>query len=77
MEKDQSHRSCEKWKSNTKNQGGGKYPYAVQGKKGNWIGHIFRRKCPMKHAIEGKTEGRMDVTGRQGRGHKHLLDDLQ
>ena len=45
--------------------------------KANWIGHIFRRKCPMKHAIEGKTEGRIDVTEGQGRRHKQLLDDLQ
>ena len=31
----------------------------------------------MKHAIEGKTEGRIDVTEGQGRRHKQLLDDLQ
>jgi hypothetical protein len=31
----------------------------------------------MKHAIEGKTEGRISVTGRKGRRHKQLLDDLQ
>jgi hypothetical protein len=25
----------------------------------NWIGHILCRNCLMKHAIEGKTEGRI------------------
>jgi hypothetical protein len=33
----------------------------------NWIGHILRRKCLLKHVFEGKTEGRMEVTGRQER----------
>jgi hypothetical protein len=31
----------------------------------------------MKHAIEGKTEERIDVTGRQRRRHKQLLHDLK
>jgi hypothetical protein len=31
----------------------------------------------MKHAIEAKTEGRINVTERQGSRHKQLLDDLQ
>jgi hypothetical protein len=43
--------------------------------KGNWIGHIFRRNCPMKHAIEGNTDGRINVTRRQGSRHKQLLDE--
>jgi len=43
----------------------------------NWIGHIYRRKCLMKHAIEGKTEGRVDVTGRQRRRHMQLFDGLK
>jgi hypothetical protein len=30
-----------------------------------------------KHAIEGKIEGRIEVTGRQGRRRKQLLDDLK
>jgi len=35
--------------------------------KANWIGHILRRNCLIKHVIEGKLEGRIDVKGRQGR----------
>jgi hypothetical protein len=38
--------------------------------------HILRRNCLLKQVIEGKTEGRIDVTGRRERGCKHLLDAL-
>jgi len=31
----------------------------------------------LKHVIKGKVEGRMEVTRRQGRRHKQLLDDLK
>jgi hypothetical protein len=33
--------------------------------------------CLLKHVIEGKLEGRMEMTGRRGRRHKQLLDDLK
>jgi hypothetical protein len=36
-------------------------------RKANWTGHILHRNCLLKHVIEGKTEGRIDVTGRGGR----------
>jgi hypothetical protein len=52
-------------------------PHTIKRRKANWIGHIFRRNCLLKHVIEGKTEGRMEVMGRQGRRHKQLLDDLK
>jgi hypothetical protein len=48
----------------------------VKRRKVNWIGHILRRNCPLKQVIEGKVEGRMEVTGRRGRRCKQLLDDL-
>jgi hypothetical protein len=32
--------------------------------------------CLLKHIIEGKVEGGIEVTGRQGRRSKQLLDDL-
>jgi len=35
--------------------------------KTNWIGHILRRSCLLKHAIEGKIERRIEVTRRRGR----------
>jgi hypothetical protein len=49
----------------------------IKRKKANWMGHTLCRNCLLKHVIEGKTEGRIDMTGRQGRGHKKLLDDLE
>jgi hypothetical protein len=32
--------------------------------------------CLLKHVVEGKTEGRIEVMGKQGRRYKQLLDDL-
>jgi hypothetical protein len=46
-------------------------------RKANWIGHILRRNCPLKHVIRGKLEGRIEMTGRRGRKRKQLLDDLK
>jgi hypothetical protein len=45
--------------------------------KGNWIGHVFRRIFLLKDIIEGKIEGRIEVTGKRGRRRKHLLYDLK
>jgi len=41
----------------------------------HWIGHSFCRSCLLNHAIEGKLEERIEVTGRRGRGLKQLHDD--
>jgi hypothetical protein len=41
------------------------HPIAIR--KANWIGHILRRNCLLKYVIEGKTEGRIEVTGGRGR----------
>jgi hypothetical protein len=49
----------------------------IKRRKANWIGHILHRNCLLKHVIEGKIEGRIKMTGRQGRRHKQLLDDLR
>ena len=49
----------------------------VNGRKANGIGHIFRRNCLLKYVIEGKVEGRIEVTGRPGRRRKQLLDDVK
>jgi hypothetical protein len=35
--------------------------------KANWIGHILRRNCLLQPVIEGKIQGGIEVTGRQGR----------
>jgi hypothetical protein len=44
--------------------------------KANWIVHILRRNCLLKEVIEGKIQGRIEVTRRRGRRRKQLLDDL-
>jgi hypothetical protein len=51
--------------------------HTIKGRKANWIGHILRRNCLLKHVIEGKLEGRTEMTGRRGRRRKQLLDDLK
>ena len=51
--------------------------HTIQRRMANWIGHIFLRNCLLKYAIEGKIEGRIEVTGRRGSRRKQLLDDLQ
>jgi hypothetical protein len=43
----------------------------------NWIDHILHRNCLLKHIIEGRTEGRIEVMGRRGRRCKQLLDNLK
>jgi hypothetical protein len=45
-------------------------------RKANWICHTLRRNCLLKHVIEGKIEGRIEVRGRRGRRLEQLLDDL-
>jgi hypothetical protein len=36
----------------------------IKRRKANWIGHILCRNCLLKHVIEGKLEGRIEMTGR-------------
>jgi len=40
-------------------------------RKANWIAHISRGNCLIKYVMEGKIEGRVEVTGRRGRRSKH------
>ena len=51
--------------------------HEIRKRKANWIGHILRRNCLVKQVIEGKIEGQIEVTKRQGRRRKKLLDDLK
>jgi hypothetical protein len=51
--------------------------HTIKKRKAIWIGHILRRNCLLKHVIEGKIEGRINVTGRRVRRRKQLLDDLK
>jgi hypothetical protein len=36
----------------------------IKRRKANWIGHVLRRNCLLKHVTEGKLEGRIEMTGR-------------
>jgi hypothetical protein len=51
--------------------------HTIKRRKANCIGHMLRRNCLLKHVIEGKIEGRIEMTGRRGRRRKQLLDDLK
>jgi hypothetical protein len=51
--------------------------HEIHKRKANWIGHILRRNCLLQWVIEGKIQGRIEVTGRQGRRRRKLLDDLK
>jgi hypothetical protein len=46
----------------------------VKRRKAKWIGRNLRRNCLLKHVIERKIEGQLEVTGRRGRRRKQLLD---
>ena len=37
----------------------------------------MHKNCLLKHVIEGKIEGRIEVTGRQGRRRMQLLDNFK
>jgi len=51
--------------------------HEIRKRKANWIGHILRRNCLLQRVIEGKIKGGIEVTGRRGRRHRKLLDDLK
>ena len=46
-------------------------------RKANWTVHILRRNCLLKQVIEGEKKGHIELTRRQGRRRKKLLDDLK
>ena len=50
--------------------------HEIRKRKASWIGHILRRNCLLQ-VIEGKIKGQIEVTRRQGRRRKKLLDDLK
>jgi hypothetical protein len=49
----------------------------IKRRKANWIGHILRRNCLLKHVVEGMIKGKTEVMGRRGRTRKQQLDDLK
>ena len=44
-------------------------------RKANWIDHIMVRNCLLQRVIEEKIKWGIEVTGRQGRRRRKLLDD--
>jgi len=48
--------------------------HTIQRSMANWIVHILRRNCLLKHVIEGTIEGRTEGMGRR---RKQLQDDLK
>jgi hypothetical protein len=44
---------------------------------GNWNGYILRKNCLLKHVIEGKIAGRIEVMGRRVRRCKQLLHNIK
>jgi hypothetical protein len=55
----------------------GKILHAIRRRETNWICYILRRNCILKHVIDRNIAGRIERTGRRGRRHKQLLDDLK
>ena len=51
--------------------------HEIRKRKANWIGHILRKYCHQQRVIEGKIQGGIEVTGRQVRRRRKLLDDLK
>jgi len=51
--------------------------HEIRKRKANWIGHILRRNCLLQRVIEGKIQGGIEATERQGRIRRKLLDDLK
>jgi hypothetical protein len=46
----------------------------IKKRKGNWFVRILCKNCHLKHVIEGRIEGRKEVSGRRGRRGRQLLD---
>jgi hypothetical protein len=51
--------------------------HEIHKRKANWIGHILRRNCLLQRVIEGKIKGEIEVTGRQRRRRRKLLNDVK
>jgi hypothetical protein len=51
--------------------------HEIRKREANWIGHILRRNCLLQRVIEGKIQGKIEVTERQERRRRQLLDDLK
>jgi hypothetical protein len=50
--------------------------HTIKGRKANWIGNMLHKKH-LKHIIEGKMEGRVEVMRKRGGKPQQLLYDLK
>ena len=51
--------------------------HEIRKRKVNWIGHILHRNCLLQRVTEGNIQRGIEVTGRQERSRRKLLDDLK
>ena len=51
--------------------------HEIRNRKANWIGHILLRNCLLQRVTEEKIQGEIEMTGRQGRRRRKLLDGLK
>jgi hypothetical protein len=51
--------------------------HEIRRRKANWIGYMLHRNCLLQRVIEGKMQEGIEVTGRQGRRRRKLLDNLK
>jgi hypothetical protein len=51
--------------------------HEIRKRKANWIGHILHRNVLLQRVPEGKIQGGIEVTGRQERRCRKLLDNLK
>jgi hypothetical protein len=51
--------------------------HEIRKRKANWIGYILRRNYLLQRVIEEMIQGEIEMTGRQERRRKKLLDDLR
>jgi chorismate mutase len=51
--------------------------HEIRKRKAICIGHILRRTCLLQRVTEGKIQGGIEVTEREGRRCRKLLDDLK
>jgi hypothetical protein len=51
--------------------------HEIRKRKANLIGHILIRNCILQRVTEGKIQGGIEVTGRQGRRRRKVLDELK
>ena len=78
LEKDgvQLDRLCEKWSISRHRVNEERNSLqAIKRRRVDWVDQIFSTNCSLKHVMEEKIEGRIEVTGRQGRRCKQLLDN--